>query len=99
MDWSDKWRFSDGQSYMEAALPVISAARTILPNASIAVVGSLGDLDKGWVNDSEESAELTGGSSWNEPVAKYADQYDAITLHDYSLSSTQVEHLSETGQV
>ena len=80
------WTFPNSTIYIKKALPLINKIRN-----------DFGNIQPKIAAVSQRSFDLN--DSWNVGIAEYKEYYDAVTIHDYSLSVDMVEKLSPMDQI
>ena len=70
------WSLPNSTYYMNKALPLIQKIRKEIPNGQIAVVS---DRPKNPYNNA---------TAWNDGIAEFKNDFDAVTIHDYSCYSS-----------
>ena len=81
------WSIPNSTYYMNKAMPLIKKIRSEIPDGSIAVVAK---------------RPVTGSNvdAWNDGIAAFKSEYDAVTIHDYSCySSMHTDKITNMDQV
>ena len=77
------WEFTNSTVYIEKALPLLKYAKQLFPDCKRAIVATFGGNNNVDVE------------KWNQPLAEYGEYFESVTIHDYSLSASQMTNLHD----
>ena len=75
-----QWQFPNSTVYMKKILPVISTARSLFPRAKLGIVSEI------------SLASNPNTVEWNEQLIPFIKYIDAVTIHDYTLSTKVIQN-------